>query len=72
MLEQIKEYIEKRLEQNIDAKDLLAALEDAKSNITCNHLLLGLDVTAKEFINVLTDCVETRLKQNERRDLLEG
>lgn len=69
MLERIKKYLEDRLEQPVSNKDMLMALEDAKNNITCNRLLLGKDVTFRDFLKTLEDTTSVRLKQNERRRL---
>lgn len=62
MLERIKNYVEKRVNRQVSTKELEAALEDAKNNITCNYLLLGYDVTAKQFLDILINCVKIRLK----------
>jgi len=62
MLKRIKDYVEKRINRQVSTKELEAALEDAKNNITCNYLLLGYDVTAKQFLDILINCVKIRLK----------
>ena len=62
MLKRIKDYVEKKVNRPVSTKELEAALEDAKNNITCNYLLLGQDVTTKEFLDVLINCVKIRLK----------
>ena len=65
MLKRIKDYVEKRINQQVSTKELEAALEDAKNNITCNYLLLGHDVTAKDFIDTLVNCI--RVNKNPER-----
>jgi len=66
MLGLIKEHIEQRLEQTIDTTDVLVAFEDAKSIIS-NRLLYGHDVTAKDFLDILTGCVERKV-MNDRKE----
>lgn len=58
MLERIKEYVEKKVNRPVSTKELQSALDDAKNNITCNYLLLGHDVTAKDFMDILVQCID--------------
>ena len=64
MLKHIKDYVEKHINRQVSTKELKAALEDAKNNITCNYLLLGNDVTAKDFMDTLVNCIEIKKKGN--------
>jgi len=57
MLERIKDYVEKKVNRPVSTKELQSALDDAKNNITCNYLLLGHDVTAKDFMDTLVNCI---------------
>ena len=57
MLERIKDYVKKKVNRPVSTKELEAALDDAKNNITCNYLLLGHDVTAKDFMDTLVNCI---------------
>ena len=65
MLKRIKDYVEKRINRQVSTKELEAALEDAKNNITCNYLLLGYDVTAKNFLDILINCIEIKKNSKE-------
>ena len=65
MLKRIKDYVEKKVNRPVSTKELEAALEDAKNNITCNYLLLGHDVTAKEFLDVLINCINVKKNSKE-------
>lgn len=66
MIERIKDYVEKRVNRPVSTKELKAALDDAKNNITSNYLLLGHDVTANDFVDILVNCIEIKknLKEN--------
>ena len=65
MLKRIKDYVEKKVNRPVSTKELEAALEDAKNNITCNYLLLGYDVTAKNFLDILINCIEIKKNSKE-------
>ena len=65
MLERIKNYIEKKVNRPVSTKELKAALDDAINNIKCNYLLLGHDVTAKDFMDILINCIEIKKKSKE-------
>lgn len=51
--------IEKLLGQGIDNADLVRAVEAAGKDLVVNHLMMGKDVTAEQFKDVVTDCVKT-------------
>lgn len=65
MLELIKQYVEKRINRPIDAEELQNAIDSATNNITANYLLLGQYVTAKEFLDVLINCIEIKKNSKE-------
>lgn len=65
MLEHIKLYVEKRIHRTIDAEELKNAIDSAANNITANYLLLGQDVTAKEFLDVLINCINVKKNSKE-------
>ena len=57
MLSQLKQRIEARIGKPIDNGTLLKALEMAKSDVVSNRLIMGQDVTAKEFEDVIVRCI---------------
>jgi hypothetical protein len=57
MLKRIKDYVEKKVSRPVSTEELEAAFDDAKNNIACNYLLLGYDVTAKDFMNTFVNCI---------------
>lgn len=70
MLKLIKDYVEKHVNRQVSAKELEAALDDAKNNITCNYLLLGHDVTAKDFMDTLVNCIRLNKTPKEKTGIL--
>lgn len=62
MLKSIQEYVENRIQQSVDKKLLQEAIDDTMKNIAANYFLLGYDVTAKDFMDILVNCVKIRLK----------
>ena len=63
MLSQLKQRIEARIGESVDNGDLLRALEMAKSDVVSNRLILGQDVTAQMFEDVVVDCFRTYKKR---------
>jgi len=63
MLTQLKQRIEARIGESIDNETLLIALEMAKSDIVSNKLVMGQDVTAQMFEDVVVDCLRTYKKR---------
>ncbi len=62
MLSQLKQRIEARIGKPVDNGDLLMAIEMAKSDVVSNRLILGQDVTAQMFEDVVADCFRTYKK----------
>ena len=62
MLKSIQEYVENHIQQSVDKKLLQEAIDDTMKNIAANYFLLGYDVTAKQFLDILINCVKIRLK----------
>jgi hypothetical protein len=52
-----KGKIEKLIGQPVENKELLKAIEAAKSDVAINQLMMGHDVTAAQFQQVVADCV---------------
>ena len=63
MLTQLKNRIEARIGESVDNGDLLQAIEMAKSDVVSNRLILGQDVTAQMFEDVVADCFRTYKKR---------
>lgn len=57
MLSQFKQRIESKVGKPVDNGDLLTAIEMAKSDVVSNKLIMGQDVTAKEFEDVIVRCI---------------
>ena len=70
MLESIKQYVEKHINRPIDAEELQNAIDSTANNITANYLLLGHDVTAKEFLDVLINCIRVNKTPKEKAGIL--
>lgn len=70
MLESIKQYVEKRINQPIDAEELQNAIDSTANNITANYLLLGHDVTAKDFMDTLVNCIRANKTLKEKAGIL--
>ena len=62
MLKSIQEYVENHIQQSVDKKLLQESIDDTMKNIAANYFLLGHDVTAKQFLDILINCVKIRLK----------
>lgn len=60
MLTQLKNRIEARIGKPVDNGDLLRALEMAKSDVVSNRLIMGQNVTAQDFEEVVVRCLEVR------------
>ena len=63
MLTQFKQRIEARIGESVDNRDLLMAIEMAKSDVVSNKLVIGQDVTAQMFEDVVVDCFRTYKKR---------
>jgi len=63
MLSQLKQRIEARIGEPIDNGTLLQAIEMAKSDVVSNKLVIGQDVTAQMFEDVVVDCFRTYKKR---------
>ncbi len=63
MLSQLKKRIEARIGEPVDNAGLLMAIEMAKSDVVANRLVMGQDVTAKEFEDAVVDCLRTYKKR---------
>lgn len=59
MYKNFREKVENQLGYQIDIKELMVAVEMAKSNVAVNSLMLGQDATAKHFVEVTANCVKT-------------
>lgn len=57
MLSQLRQKIEARIGEPVDNGTLLKAIEMAKSDVVSNKLIMGQDVTAKEFEDVIVRCI---------------
>lgn len=64
MLKQLKQRIEAKVGKPIDNGTLLKALEMAKSDVVSNKLVMGQDVTAQDFEEVVVKCLEVRRDNN--------
>ena len=64
MLSKFKQKIEARIGESVDNGDLLRALEMAKSDVVSNKLVMGQDVTAQDFEEVVVRCLEVRRDNN--------
>ncbi len=58
MLTQLKNRIEAKVGKPIDNGTLLKALEMAKRDVVTNKLVMGQDVTAQEFEDVIVRCID--------------
>jgi len=58
MLTQLKNRIEVKVGKPIDNGTLLKAIEMAKSDVVTNKLVMGQDVTAQEFEDVIVRCID--------------
>jgi hypothetical protein len=65
MLKRIKDSVEKRINRQISMQELRNAIKDSTANIISNYLLLGHDVTAKEFLDVLINCINVKKNSKE-------
>lgn len=65
MLKRIKDYVEKKVNRQVSMQELRNAIDNATKNITSNYLLLGHDVTAKDFMNTLVNCIEIKKNSKE-------
>ena len=63
MLKQLKQRIESKVGKPVDNGDLLQAIEMAKSDVVSNKLVMGQDVTAQMFEDVVADCFRTYKKR---------
>lgn len=59
MYKEFKAKVENQLGCQIDIKELMVAVEMAKSDVAVNNLMLGQDVTAEYFVEVAARCVKT-------------
>ena len=59
MLSQLKQRIESKVGKPVDNGTLLQAIEMAKSDIVANKLVMGQDVTAQDFEEVVVRCLGT-------------
>ena len=57
MLSQLKQRIEARIGESVDNGDFLMAIEMAKSDVVSNKLVMGQDVTAQDFEDVIVRCI---------------
>ena len=57
MLKQLKRRIEARIGKPVDNGTLLQAIEMAKSDVVSNKLVMGQDVTAQDFEEVVVRCI---------------
>jgi len=57
MLIKLRKKIEARIGKPVDNGDLLMAIEMAKSDVVANRLIMGQDVTAQDFEEVVVRCI---------------
>ena len=57
MLSQLKQRIEAKVGKPVNNGTLLQAIEMAKSDVVSNKLVMGQDVTAQEFEDVIVRCI---------------
>ena len=57
MLKQLKQRIEAKVGKPVNNGTLLQAIEMAKSDVVSNKLVMGQDVTAQEFEDVIVRCI---------------
>jgi len=58
MIKQFRERIEKKIGYKVENADIFKAIDMAKSDIVINNLVLGVDVTAKQFEEVVSRCLK--------------
>jgi len=63
MLSKFKQKIEARIGKPVDNGDLLMAIEMAKSDVVANRLVMGQDVTVREFEDAVADCFRAYKKR---------
>lgn len=57
MLRWLKAQVEAKLGSEVDSKELFKALEMAKDDVVSNGLAIGIDITAKHFVEVVANCI---------------
>ena len=57
MLIKLRKKIEARIGKPVDNGTLLQAIEMAKSDVVANNLVMGQDVTAQDFEDVIVRCI---------------
>lgn len=62
MLTNFKLQIESKLGSKVKNLELMAAIEMAKSDVVANLLVMGCDVKADYFEDVVARCIETHRK----------
>lgn len=57
MLHLFKSKVKAVLGRSVDDGELKRAVSAAKSDVAVNHLMMGQDVTAEQFVQVVVECI---------------
>ena len=57
MYKWLKTQVEIKLGSEVDTKELFKAIDMAKDDVVSNGLVIGQDVTAKNFVEVVARCI---------------
>jgi hypothetical protein len=62
MLTNFKLRVEEKLGEEVENSELLVAINMAKDDVVANLLVMGCDIKADYFVDVVARCIETHRK----------